>query len=160
MSRHVAKSDGQATVEFALVLPLVLLIIVGGIQFGLAFNFWLDLNHVASESARWAVVDRLPGDVDGHISHDELKSYVDDQILSQGLRDSVAAANGIEACFIPVEEGRTTPLPGDALEVTIKAPFHLGFGLAEWAVDPLTLTGRSTMRIERAPSGAGWTRCA
>ena len=43
---------GQATVEFAIVLPLVLLILVGLIEFGKAFNYWLSLNHLANEGAR------------------------------------------------------------------------------------------------------------
>src|SRR5689334_10782768 len=51
---------GQATVEFAFILPVMLLVIVGLIQFGKAFNYWLSLNHLANEGARWAMVDKIP----------------------------------------------------------------------------------------------------
>ena len=58
---RTAGERGQATVEFAIVLPLVLLLIVGMIEFGKAFNYWLSLNHLANETARWAAVDTSPG---------------------------------------------------------------------------------------------------
>ena len=39
-------------VEFAIVLPLLLLLIVGLIEFGITFNSWLTLNDVAAAGAR------------------------------------------------------------------------------------------------------------
>src|SRR3989442_5845528 len=58
--RLVRGERGQATVEFAFILPVVLLVIVGLIAFGKAFNYWLDMNHMANEAARWAVVNKVP----------------------------------------------------------------------------------------------------
>ena len=46
--------DGQSAVEFALIVPLLLLIIIAILHFGKVMNYWLDLNHVASEGARKA----------------------------------------------------------------------------------------------------------
>ena len=54
------REDGQATVEFAIVIPLLLLLVFGIVQFGKAFNNWIDLNHLANESARWAAVNKIP----------------------------------------------------------------------------------------------------
>ncbi len=48
---------GQAAVEFALVVPFLCLIIVAILHFGKVMNYWLDLNHVASEGARLAAVN-------------------------------------------------------------------------------------------------------
>lgn len=261
--RRLRRERGQATVEFALVLPLVLLVVVGAIQFGMAFNFWLDLNHVASQSARWVTVNRLPDPVNSsNVSTLQVDTYIESQILSKGLLDSVVAgvdeiqrvdvtatggtfrlsfqaqqtgviaynataptvetalialstiptggvtvaggpgsytvtfagslagqdvgaitdndagltgpganatvtnvregADGVRACFTkgPGNTLATTPQVGDALSITISAPYKLGFGLADWFADPLTLRGRSTMRIEQVPSGSGWVPCA
>ena len=55
------RERGQATVEFAIVIPLLLLLVVGLFQFGKVFNYWISLNHLANEGARWAAVDKVPG---------------------------------------------------------------------------------------------------
>ena len=52
-----SRERGQALVEFALIAPLFLLIVVGIIQFGIGLNYWLDLNRLANQGARWAVVN-------------------------------------------------------------------------------------------------------
>src|SRR5687768_13441458 len=49
------RERGQALVEFALIAPLFLMIVVGIIQFGIGLNYWLDLNRIANQGARWAV---------------------------------------------------------------------------------------------------------
>src|SRR5918992_653966 len=51
---------GQALVEFALILPLFLILVIGLIQFGVGLNYWLDLNRLANQGARWAVVNCNP----------------------------------------------------------------------------------------------------
>jgi Flp pilus assembly protein TadG len=51
---------GTAMVEFALVLPLLLTLAFGILQFGKAFNYWIDETHLANEGARWAVVNSNP----------------------------------------------------------------------------------------------------
>ncbi len=43
---------GQSLVEFALVLPVLLLILLGIIQFGAVFNSLITLNAAAREGAR------------------------------------------------------------------------------------------------------------
>ncbi len=56
----VERQKGAAAVEFALVLPLLLIILVGIIDFGLYFYNDLQLTHVARDAARYLSV----GDVD------------------------------------------------------------------------------------------------
>ena len=53
--------SGQALVEFALVLPLLLLVVIGIFEFGKAINYWIDQNQIASEGARWVAVNKVPG---------------------------------------------------------------------------------------------------
>jgi Flp pilus assembly protein TadG len=48
---------GQALVEFALVVPIFLLIAFGTIDFGLAFNAAITISNVAREGARAGVTD-------------------------------------------------------------------------------------------------------
>jgi hypothetical protein len=49
--------DGQALVEFTLVLVPVLLLAFGIAYFGLALNSWIDETHLASAAARFAAVN-------------------------------------------------------------------------------------------------------
>jgi Flp pilus assembly protein TadG len=44
--------EGQSLVEFALVLPLLLLLLLGIIQFGAVFNALITINAAAREGAR------------------------------------------------------------------------------------------------------------
>ena len=61
-SRRIRDDErGQATVEFALILFPLLLIVAGIIQFGIGLNFWLDEQRIANQGARWAVVNAWPG---------------------------------------------------------------------------------------------------
>ena len=52
--------SGQALVEFALVLPLLLLLVLGMVDFGKAYNYWNDTTHLTAEGARFAAVNRKP----------------------------------------------------------------------------------------------------
>jgi Flp pilus assembly protein TadG len=66
MNLHVSTSRfrnerGQAAVEFALVVPLLLafLFLIGG--FARVFNTYNDLNQMAADGARFAAVGNFPG---------------------------------------------------------------------------------------------------
>ena len=52
-----ARSRGQSMVEFALVLPVVLLVILGGIDFGRVFLGWVDLHAMARHAADYAAAN-------------------------------------------------------------------------------------------------------
>jgi len=45
---------GAAAVEFALVSIILIMLIVGIVQFGFVFNQWLQVEHAAREGVRWA----------------------------------------------------------------------------------------------------------
>ena len=54
--KNPRKESGQSLVEFAVVLPLLLLLVFGIIEFGRIFQASLVVNHAARESARQAIV--------------------------------------------------------------------------------------------------------
>lgn len=55
--RRRDRSRGQSLVEFALVLPVILLIIMMGIDFGRVFLGWVNLNNTARIAANYAAVN-------------------------------------------------------------------------------------------------------
>lgn len=52
----IKEQKGQALVEFALVIPILLLIIMAIIEFGIMFNSYLVLTNASREGARLASV--------------------------------------------------------------------------------------------------------
>lgn len=51
------KEDGAALVEFALIAPLLILLVLGIVEFGWLFGQYNDVRHGAREGARFASVD-------------------------------------------------------------------------------------------------------
>src|SRR5215831_11290993 len=60
-TKRLCRETGQATVEFALILPVLLVLVLAVLDFGKAFNYWIDQTHLANAAARWAVVNGVPG---------------------------------------------------------------------------------------------------
>ena len=52
------RESGQAMVEFAIVLPVLLVLVFGIIQFGIVFNHYLTLTDAVRAGARQAAVSR------------------------------------------------------------------------------------------------------
>jgi TadE-like protein len=54
---RLRRSDGQALVEFAIVVPLVLLLLYGIIDFSSAYSYKNNMEQLANEAARYAAVN-------------------------------------------------------------------------------------------------------
>lgn len=73
-SRHRGKGNarGQSLVEFALVLPLLLILVFGVIDFGMGLRSYISLTNAVREGARFAAVGNpagtYPTDCDGATS--------------------------------------------------------------------------------------------
>ena len=52
MLGQTKNEDGAAAVEMALVLPILLLLVFGIIEFGLVFNRYISVTHAAREGVR------------------------------------------------------------------------------------------------------------
>src|SRR5918996_630430 len=109
---------GAALVEFALVLPLLLILLLGMLEFGKVFNYWIDTTHLANEGARWAVVNRNPG-------AGTLQEYIKGQANTIELRDggtpSIPAGDAAEVCIsFPLGSSNV----GDPVQVTVSATYH------------------------------------
>src|SRR6266508_4262112 len=56
---------GAAMIEFALVLPLLLTLVLGLVDFGRAINYWINETHLATSGARLAAVNKDPATIPG-----------------------------------------------------------------------------------------------
>jgi Flp pilus assembly protein TadG len=132
---------GTAVVEFAVVLPLLLLIVFGIVDFGRAVNYTNDATHLASEGARWATVDSNPG------APSSLQQYL------AGQADSTEMMDNAKVC-ISFPNG-SAPQAGDPVQVTVSVDFNWTPYISKsvfGGATGITLTGKAVMRIERPPS--------
>ena len=144
--RH--RESGQAMVEFALILFPLLLVVVGIIQFGIALNYWLDMQRIANQGARWAAVNNwppdcpagsAPTDCDGS-PNPTLQQSLTSAAITPGLQSSVT----VEVCY-PDGVGSQ----GHPVRVKLKSPFDL---LPILGVGSLDLRADATMRLEQRPT--------
>jgi len=139
---------GAALVEFALVLPLLMLLLVGMLDFGKAFTMWIDETHLANQTGRYAAVNNNPDSgakVEADVTAFETAMGADAD--TQELRDTIQ----VNVCF---------PAPGGALvkgavgapvRVDVEATYHfLDFlsGIVPSLSGDKDLTAHSVMRIE------------
>jgi Flp pilus assembly protein TadG len=59
--RHIRSEHGQTAVEFALVAPLLVVLLLAILQIGVAFNSYVTLTDATRAGARKAIVQRLAG---------------------------------------------------------------------------------------------------
>jgi Flp pilus assembly pilin Flp len=132
--------DGAAAVEFALLLPLLVVLLFGVIQFGTAFNTRIQATNAAREGARMAVVgiDNW-GDIGGGIA------------FWQAVQQD-AGLGDIDNCSLT-----TADVVGGTLTVTFDYPLDLVIPFMPNPPSWQTGTATATMRIEQlsAPGGPG-----
>ena len=142
---RLSSENGQSAVEFAMVVPLLLVIIIGILHFGKVMNYWLDLNHVASEGARRAAVNTYASDA-------AYNTYVRDRLETQELRTggttSIPSAATVAICL---PEGSDV---GDPVTVQVAVGYSLPF-----IGSTVALRGTATMRLEQAADYAGGGVC-
>lgn len=145
-------------VEFALLLPVLLVIVIGIMNFGEAFNYWNNLNQMAGDGARFAAVDSQ-----GRTSTSCTKadgSGLAANVSTQG--ESSYLCGKVKVCLTAIDatSGQTEALSaakvGDSIKVSTRAPYTFAnFGAL--TLGTVSLKGNATMRIERVDSGGGLT---
>src|SRR5512137_2049588 len=67
------RNRAQATIEFMLALPILLLLIFGIIDFALLFQAWLSVQNVARQAVRYAVTGEYNPSYCSHLSANGLE---------------------------------------------------------------------------------------
>ena len=126
------RSRGQGLVEFALVLPLLLLIMVAIVEFGYILTVYSGLFNAAREGARYGIV--RPGDVVGIVSSAKEKVFLVDP----------AAVN----IAVAYDQGPGTQVFSDTTQVQIgdRVLVHLNYDLP--AITPVIQPIVSSFPIE------------
>jgi hypothetical protein len=158
-------------VEFALILFPLLMVVAGIIYFGIGLNYWLDMNRVANQGARQAVVNHWgPQCPRGENSCSNFTSstacstvmgtsspYKTNARLTEVLRCQTRNNATVTLCFPGKAPADATI--GDPVKVKVAAPYRFFFINKA----SITLTATATMRLEQKPdlfrSYAGGPSC-
>lgn len=124
-TRSRRAEQGQATVELALVLPVIVLLALIVLQVGLVATDQLLVQHAAREGARAAAVEPT----------------------SAAATSAVSAANKLAASRTSTQLTGGTDR-GDRLTVTVTYRSPTDVPLVGRLVGDVTLTGQVTMRVE------------
>ena len=146
LSQRVRSQRGAALLEMALTLPLLLLVCVGILEFGRAYQTWQVITNAAREGARIAV---LPGMDDAAV-----RSRVQ-QYMTIGQLPQAASAT------IAIDRTRTVSVGGtdtaSASQVIVNYPFdfvvldpiaRLATGQGSGTPSTLNMVASATMRNE------------
>jgi Flp pilus assembly protein TadG len=145
-------------VEFALVAPLLFVLIFGTIDFGRAFHYWNVTQQMANDGARLAAVNSsVPSSFTCPTSTSltfqcYLQSQADTSELSSG--GSSWLTKGAKVC-ITFPSSSTTPLVGDPVQVQITASYNwlpVDWYFSSSPPTTTTIAGTATMRLEAIPS--------
>ena len=136
MIRRPKNQDGQAVVEFVVILPVLLLVLMAIYQFGQVFVNYMDVTSAAREGARKAAVSRSAGSC----------ATVD------GLAISAAkgAASDLNQTNLTVTVSRTCTSNAYAQgsDVVVTATYPYSISIMGMVVTSGTLTSATTMRVE------------
>jgi Flp pilus assembly pilin Flp len=153
---RIRDERGVALTEFALVLPLLMILLMGMLDLGKAFNYWIDTTHLANLGARWAAVNKWPGQAGGTSLQQAVWNAAETGELKNGGSGSIPAnPRGIEVCVtIDDLNGDGNAQVGEAVEVRVSTPYRLlPFLGNELSIPlPVDIDGTATMRIEQTPT--------
>src|SRR5438034_9365803 len=130
LHRHIDRlrcDRGTAIVEFSIVLPLLLLLLFGIVDFAKAWNYTNDMTHLANEGARQAAVNNNPGSGSGKTLQQYIASQAESSELKNGGSTSIPTA-ALGCIYFP--DGAATV--GHPVQVRVYANYHLIPFLPNW----------------------------
>jgi Flp pilus assembly protein TadG len=145
-ARFLRSEDGAELIEMAIVTPLLLLLVMGIVDFGFLFQRYVVLTNAAVEGARVAT---LPG-----YSVADAQARVEAYATDGGIPGAVTAVAVPVA--LPATGGGTWP----GVEVTVTHLYTLQYItpivalVGGTSAASITLTARSTMRSQVAAGGS------
>jgi Flp pilus assembly protein TadG len=155
---------GQAAVELALVIPLLLIVVLGIVDFGRAVNYWNDENQIAEVTARILAVGAQPTWSNYPTTRNctqpsSLTTFVtyeaclDSPELASGSGGStgVQGGVGVTVCYPNNAVGQPVTVKVSANYNWLPLPHVLG-GNTQFS--ETTLYGSATMRLESQLTGS------
>jgi Flp pilus assembly protein TadG len=116
----VPRSRGQAFVEFALILPVLLLILLAAIDFGRVLFSWIEVTNAAREGAAYAILN--PTDLNGITVRAAQETSVQGQRGEGSLEVAVACRDSATQAAVACNNAPVAGL-GSQVTVDVARPF-------------------------------------
>jgi Flp pilus assembly protein TadG len=129
--RRRGRQLGQSLAEFALVVPIFLIIVFGVVDFSLGLKAWLTITNASREGARVLVLGQTC-------------TQVTDQTKT-------VAASLSPPVMVTITPGSCSGVTGDAMSVTVTYRYSSVTPLGRFTqllTGPITMSSTSTMRHE------------
>ena len=126
----IRSEHGQAMVELAFVLPILIVVMLGIAQFGVVFNNYVTMTDAARAGARKAAVSRFTGD---------------NGASAKALVYADATSLDSSKLNVTVDSSDWTTAGSD---VTVTATYPYDINLLGWVVQSGTLTTTTKERLE------------
>ncbi len=130
IGKRLVNRKGQSIVETALILPIIILILTGIIDFGLLFNNYLVITNASREAARQAAVGAT--DMELNILVSNMTSNLDQTKLMTTIYPAQALRKKGDEVVVSIEYDNTLLTP--IISSIIPNPMHL--------------TAKTVMRVE------------
>jgi Flp pilus assembly protein TadG len=126
------EEHGQAAVEFALVAPVLIALLLAIVQAGVAFNHYLAVTDAARAAARQAIEARLAG-----VTVSDIQRAAQSAAGGLDLTNRVTVADPADPSFTHA---------GSTVTVTVVYPYSIN--VLGWAISSGNLQSTMTDRLE------------
>jgi Flp pilus assembly protein TadG len=142
LRKRLQSESGAELIEVALTLPLLMLVLLGIIEFGFVFQQYEVITNAAREGARVAVLPTY--------STDDAKTRINNYLDASGLVSSSATVNVAAQNAVAIGSNCMVPM-----RATVSYPHPVPFvgGIIKYfggTMGTMTLHATSTMRVEVA----------
>lgn len=152
LRRLFGSERGTAVVEFALVAPILFMLVFGILDFGRALNYYNDITQLAGQGARAAVVDRNPdgtavGAASGTVDDADCggKAYSIQCQLKNYYPTDNELKSGVHVCIPSSPTALGQP-------VTVHVTYQFNFSDGIFGFTKINLSSTQTERAEAIPA--------
>ena len=135
---------GAIAVEFVLVLPFLIAVMMLIVGLGKAFNYRITETHLASEGARFAAVGKTPNGA-------SIGSYIHGQVKSDELENGTGSVTEPLSVCVEFPNG---PDVGSDVTVRLESTYQLKLPFTDTPLVDIPLEASATHRLERKPDYA------
>jgi Flp pilus assembly protein TadG len=141
MRRRRDTRRGQTLVEFALILPVFLLLLMGIFDFGRAVYAYNTVANAARQAVRLAIVDQEPA---------KIQDLAAKQAASLGIDPSAVTIRFVNPDLSTGQPCNQTPvLNGCLVEVTVPYTYTAATPIIGNIVGPISISATSRLPVER-----------
>jgi len=134
----LANQDGVAAAEFALILPFLVILIFGMIEFSLVLYNKAMLTNASRVGAR----DKIAGFSDSDIGN-LVTSYCNTHLINLGGANNSVSAGNVDVATVVLANGAK-----DGVSVTVTYDYNFLFASLIGLNDSISLSGQTIMRNE------------